>query len=68
MKIMAILYEKTIGEVIADLKLHLSTNVQCKTYDTYDMIRLNSVMKFQNFIFKPQLSFLRKESEKILLR
>ena len=28
MKIMAILYEKTIVEVIADRKLHLSTNVQ----------------------------------------
>ena len=39
---MAILYEKTIGEVIADLKLHLSTNVQYRIYDTYDMIRLNS--------------------------
>ena len=38
---MAILYEKTIGDVIADLKLYLSTNVQYRTYDTYDMIGLD---------------------------
>ena len=42
MKIMAILYEKTITEVIADRKFHLRTDVQYITYDTYDMIRLDS--------------------------